>query len=726
MKRAGKAKLPPHVLAAVEEKARLRRIDERAHFWSEVEAARTGVGGARSHGRCLPDVEEDLFPGCVAEGDASADERRAEIEAAYDDIPVKTVDPLGESLGGDGDASESESHFPTPPPFATGPNGVNALADALAATIGSSRTPMHSAAAEALRSTLTRRMGFTTLTPIQRHAIPLALNGRDLVCSAATGSGKTLAYLAPAVAIAYAAEAEDAEERSEERSSSRDDFHLDDEGREAFDDVPKTDEAKQTAGAEVRSGYGRRRAATADAEAEVTASFKSAEQTEGSVGADLDVRSADETSASSSSSDPDRETPARPGVVVLVPTRELAAQVSLEARRLLFGTGRTVALLHGGQSVKPQLEQLAFSPFVVVSTPGRLLSCAADEGYVSLEDVKVLILDEADQMVDMGFAPQVAEICGGEACGMPPPAPFRKSASSGSVCRDFATKKNGGGRQTFLFSATFPPSVRRLALDIAVGGPSSGAPPPARVAVGRVGSTVAGIEQQVVLCPSHLREKKFPLLVDALVKTQERASADGSDRVLVFCAGKSTAAWVRDELTKLLDADALMSKARGQETPRTFAAEELHGDCSQGARSRALDAFKSGACRVLVATDVAARGLDLPDVSIVINFDLPTDGRDFDSYVHRIGRTGRAGRSGLALSLYHPGFNKYEGNGPIYLPLLELMRETKQEVPEWFVQSPDASGNPRAFGDRTDGRRTGRSRGSFGGVPMGGRSARRY
>jgi ATP-dependent RNA helicase DDX3X len=413
-------------------------------------------------------------------------------------------------------------------------------------------------------------------------------------------------------------------------------------------------------------------------------------------------------------------------VVVLVPTRELAAQVSLEARRLLFGTGRTVALLHGGQSVKPQLEQLAFSPFVVVSTPGRLLSCAADEGYVSLEDVKVLILDEADQMVDMGFAPQVAEICGGEACGMPPPAPFRKSASSGSVCRDFATKKKGGGRQTFLFSATFPPSVRRLALDIAVGGPSSGAPPPARVAVGRVGSTVAGIEQQVVLCPSHLREKKFPLLVDALVKTQERASADGSDRVLVFCAGKSTAAWVRNELTKLLDADGVMSRARGQPTPRTFAAEELHGDCSQGARSRALDAFASGACRVLVATDVAARGLDLPDVTAVINFDLPTDGRDFDSYVHRIGRTGRAGRSGLALSLYHPGFNKYEGNGPIYLPLLELMRETKQEVPEWFVQSPDASGNPRAFGDRTDGRRTGRSRGSFGGVPMGGRSARRY
>ena len=119
---------------------------------------------------------------------------------------------------------------------------------------------------------------------------------------------------------------------------------------------------------------------------------------------------------------------------------------------------------------------------------------------------------------------------------------------------------------------------------------------------------------------------------------------------------------------------------------------------------------------MLVATDVASRGLDLPAVTAVINFDLPTDGRDFDAYVHRIGRTGRAGRKGLALSLYHPGFNKYEGNGPIYQPLLELMRETGQDVPDWFARSPDASGNPRAFGDRG-----GRARGTgaSGGVVRG-------
>ena len=114
---------------------------------------------------------------------------------------------------------------------------------------------------------------------------------------------------------------------------------------------------------------------------------------------------------------------------------------------------------------------------------------------------------------------------------------------------------------------------------------------------------------------------------------------------------------------------------------------------------------------------MASRGLDLPAVTAVINFDLPTDGRDFDAYVHRIGRTGRAGRKGLALSLYHPGFNKYEGNGPIYQPLLELMRETGQDVPDWFARSPDASGNPRAFGDR--GGRSSRHRRESGGVVRG-------
>ena len=771
MKRAGKAKLPPHVLAAVEEKARLRRIDERAHFWSEVESARTGVGGARSHGRCLPDAEEDLFPGSfedVEDADASeasaassrAGVRRAEIEAAYDDIPVKTVDPLGEPQGGaeirdERDAvdydpvSTGVDAFPTPPPFPVGPRGVDALAARLAAVADGGADPS-SAAAEALKRTIAFRLGFATLTPIQRHAVPLALAGRDLVCSAATGSGKTFAYLAPAIATAIANETtHDSMERFHETRKAETSA----ETRGAIGEEEENTYEKKNASAS-RGGYGRRRRASSvdepdsdEPEPEFSAETLPPRVSNGSTtvhGSVDDDSFANEVGTnktsplgcSESDDDPmnrDRLTPARPRVLVLVPTRELAVQVALEARRLLFGTGRTVALLHGGQSVKPQLEQLAFAPMVVVSTPGRLLTCAADEGYVSLEEVKTLILDEADQMVDMGFAPQVAEICRGEACGVPPPAPLVSGSTVGtgkkreeSAARDFRV-----GRQTLLFSATFPPAVRRLALDIAVGGPGSGAPPPARVAVGRVGSTVAGIEQSLVLCASNLREKKFPLLVEALARmataetseTEIGEIAASGDRVLVFCAGKSTAKWVRAELTKLLDADTLMARARGVPVPRTFAAEELHGDCSQGARSRALDAFASGACRVLVATDVASRGLDLPAVTAVINFDLPTDGRDFDAYVHRIGRTGRAGRKGLALSLYHPGFNKYEGNGPIYQPLLELMRETGQDVPDWFARSPDASGNPRAFGDRGGGgaRGTGaRAEGSFGGVPMGG------
>ena len=459
MKRAGKAKLPPHVLAAVEEKARLRRIDERAHFLSEVESARTGVGGARSHGRCLPDAEEDLFPGSfedVEDADASeasaassrAGVRRAEIEAAYDDIPVKTVDPLGEPQGGaeirderdavDYDPVSTGSRFPTPPPFPVGPRGVDALAARLAAVAdgGADREP--SAAAEALKRTISRRLGFATLTPIQRHAIPLALAGRDLVCSAATGSGKTFAYLAPAIATAIANETtHDSMERFHETRKAETSA----ETRGAIGEEEENTYEKKNASAS-RGGYGRRRRASSvdepdsdEPEPEFSAETLPPRVSNGSTtvhGSVDDDSFANEVGTnktsplgcSESDDDPmnrDRLTPARPRVLVLVPTRELAAQVALEARRLLFGTGRTVALLHGGQSVKPQLEQLAFAPMVVVSTPGRLLTCAADEGYVSLAEVKTLILDEADQMVDMGFAPQVAEICRGEACGVPPP-----------------------------------------------------------------------------------------------------------------------------------------------------------------------------------------------------------------------------------------------------------------------------------------------------------------
>ena len=125
--------------------------------------------------------------------------------------------------------------------------------------------------------------------------------------------------------------------------------------------------------------------------------------------------------------------------------------------------------------------------------------------------------------------------------------------------------------------------------------------------------------------------------------------------------------------------------------------------------------YSSGACRVLIATDVASRGLDLPEVRHVINFDLPTDGRDFDSYVHRIGRTGRAGRKGLATSFYVPGYGG-DGNGPVYQPLMELLNETGQEPPAWFAALPDGAGPPPGGrGYMRVGRGRGRGRGGGGG-----------
>jgi len=204
VRRPGKTKLPPHVLAAVEEKARLRRIDERAHFWAEVQAAIDGEGGARSHGRCLPDREEDLFPRLFAKSSSSSsssssrsasdafDAAHVAAADAYDDIPVTVDDPASE----DGKSEDVE-------PLPTGAEGVRALADALDRFFDGSDGSDGSDADAARREfvdTATRRLGFETLTPVQRHAIPLALSGRDLICSAATGSGKTAAYLIPAVA----------------------------------------------------------------------------------------------------------------------------------------------------------------------------------------------------------------------------------------------------------------------------------------------------------------------------------------------------------------------------------------------------------------------------------------------------------------------------------------------------------------------------------------------
>jgi ATP-dependent RNA helicase DDX3X len=200
-------------------------------------------------------------------------------------------------------------------------------------------------------------------------------------------------------------------------------------------------------------------------------------------------------------------------------------------------------------------------------------------------------------------------------------------------------------RQTFLFSATFPDEIQTLAREflrdyIWIG-------------VGRVGSTVENIKQDLVYATSD-PHYKMSLLLEALRKT------DG--RTLVFVQKKRTAAWV----------------CRCLNHQYGIAADEIHGDRSQAQREQALRQFRHGSTRVLVATDVAARGLDIPSVTHVIQFDMPISAEDFDTYVHRIGRTGRAGQTGIATSFFVPGREMGEGNGKIAPLILRLLQENHQ------------------------------------------------
>ena len=270
-----------------------------------------------------------------------------------------------------------------------------------------------------------------------------------------------------------------------------------------------------------------------------------------------------------------------------------------------------------------------------------------------------------------------------------------------------------------LFSATFPPNVQALAARLVMApglgsglygnvvSDSSQSPTPAKVAVGKIGGAAASNITQRLLLSDHLRERKMESLIAVL------RSRPLERRTLVFVAAKTDAKWVRAKLQLAAEADERAARAAAAASsslsanasdsdsavagsipdPTLFSADELHGDCTQGARTRALDAFSTGAVRVLVATDVASRGLDLPDVGHVVNFDLPTDSRDFDAYVHRIGRTARAGKGGTSTSFYVPGFGG-NGNGPIWRAMMETLTETGQAIPEWFAGLPDANGPP--------------------------------
>jgi ATP-dependent RNA helicase RhlE len=359
-------------------------------------------------------------------------------------------------------------------------------------------------------------------TPIQRDAIPLVLEGRDLLGIAQTGTGKTAAFMLPAI----------------ERL--------------------------------VMSSRG-------------------------------------------------RPVPGRVRMLVLAPTRELAAQIADTARSYAANIRLSIGVIFGGVSNHKSVREVSRGLDVLVATPGRLLDLV-DQNALDLSALEILVLDEADQMLDLGFIHALK-----------------------AIVRIIPAK-----RQTLFFSATMPKSIRQLA--------DAYLRNPAQVAVTPVATTSERVEQKVIFVS---QSEKLALLTIFLQSTP-------IDRSLVFSRTKHGA----DRIVRFLTAAGIGANA-------------IHGNKSQGQRERALDLFRSGRVPVLVATDIAARGIDIPGVSHVVNFDLPNVP---EQYVHRIGRTARAGATGIAIAFCSAEERSY---------LRDIERLTRQKIdamplPDGFSASIEA------------------------------------
>ncbi|XP_029980649.1 DEAD-box helicase 3 X-linked a isoform X6 [Sphaeramia orbicularis] len=319
--------------------------------------------------------------------------------------------------------------------------------------------------------------------------------------------------------------------------------------------------------------------------------------------------------------------------LVLAPTRELALQIYDEARKFAYRSRVRPCVVYGGADIGQQIRDLERGCHLLVATPGRLVDMM-ERGKIGLDYCNYLVLDEADRMLDMGFEPQIRRIV--EQDTMPPK----------------------GIRQTMMFSATFPKEIQILARDFLEDY--------IFLAVGRVGSTSENITQKVVWVEE---TDKRSFLLDLLNATVIPSEVQENVAEPPEKPGKDSLTLVFVETKKGADAleDFLYHEG--------YACTSIHGDRSQRDREEALHQFRSGRCPILVATAVAARGLDISNVKHVINFDLPSD---IEEYVHRIGRTGRVGNLGLATSFFN------DKNSNITKDLLDILVEAKQEVPSWL------------------------------------------
>ncbi len=273
--------------------------------------------------------------------------------------------------------------------------------------------------------------------------------------------------------------------------------------------------------------------------------------------------------------------------LILVPTRELALQVEESLRNVGTPLGMTTAVVIGGVSQHPQVRALQRKPHIVIATPGRLMDLI-DQRAFTLSNVNIITLDEGDRMLDMGFLPEIKKILQ-------------------------MVKKD---RQTMLFSATMPKTISTLATQFMK--------LPLRIEVAPQGTSVENTDQELFV----VRKNDKMRLLDAILEQYK------DDKVLVFSRTKHGAKRIARDIMNM-----------------GHTSTEIHGNRSQAQRVKALDGFTKGRFRIMVATDIAARGIDVKDINLVINFDLP-DG--LEDYVHRIGRTGRAGKSGKAISFVTP------------------------------------------------------------------------
>ncbi|KAF5306659.1 hypothetical protein FQA39_LY08848 [Lamprigera yunnana] len=342
--------------------------------------------------------------------------------------------------------------------------------------------------------------------------------------------------------------------------------------------------------------------------------------------------------------------------LVLAPTRELATQIYDESKKFSYRSRVRPCVVYGGANIVEQIRDLDRGCHLLVATPGRLLDMI-DRGKIGLDYCQYLVLDEADRMLDMGFEPQIRRILEKE--NMP----------------------RTGDRQTLMFSATFPSPIQMLARDFLDNY--------IFLAVGRVGSTSENITQKVVWVEEH---DKRSFLLD-LLSAADLQQPSAESLTLVFVETKK-------------GADSLEEFLHNEGYPVT----SIHGDRTQREREDALRQFRSGNTPILVATAVAARGLDIPHVKHVINFDLPSD---VEEYVHRIGRTGRMGNLGLATSFFN------DRNRNLAIAMSDLLIEAKQDLPTWLENVASDGRAP------TSGRRGGKNRfGSSSSSSFGGRDFR--